>query len=259
MMPSTILDRPQVLNVLFYPRQQTGLPYSTMERRDIQIEVGEGISLGGRLYPAGKDAPVILYFHGNGEIAADYDDIALFYRQESITLLVVDYRGYGRSGGSPTAGSLLADAVTSFAALERILSENRLSPVHRYVMGRSLGSAAAIEVAMHAGDRLAGMIIESGFAHTFGLLSRLGINIEDADEERDGFGNLSKIKRLSLPILVIHGLEDRLIPPSEGRTLYETCAAHHKQLVMIPGAGHNDLLFRGRELYFQAVREFIQR
>jgi pimeloyl-ACP methyl ester carboxylesterase len=257
-MPLSILDDPRVLDVLFYPRKQMGLPFSTSERRDIQIDTGEGITVGGRLYPAGKAAPAILYFHGNGEIAADYDDIAPLYKKESITLLVVDYRGYGRSGGNPSAGSLLADAVTAFTSLDGIISENSLSPTRLYVMGRSLGSAAAIQVAIHAGDRLAGLIIESGFAHTFALLSRLGIYIEDADEERDGFGNLSKIKRLRLPTLIIHGQEDKLIPSSDGRALYENCAAVHKQLVMIPGAGHNDLLYRGRQLYFRAIREFVQ-
>jgi alpha-beta hydrolase superfamily lysophospholipase len=257
-MSLSILDDPRVLNVLFYPRKQMGLPFSTFDQRDILIETGEGITLGGRLYPAGEHAPAILYFHGNGEIAADYDDIAPLYQKESITLLVVDYRGYGRSQGSPTASSLLTDAVSSFTSLDGIISGNGLSPTRLFAMGRSLGSAAAIEVAEHAGNRLAGLIIESGFAHTFALLSRLGVHIEDADEERDGFGNLSKIKRLELPTLIIHGGEDMLIPPSEGRALYASCAAERKQLVIIPGAGHNDLMYRGREQYFHSIREFVR-
>jgi pimeloyl-ACP methyl ester carboxylesterase len=124
-------------------------------------------------------------------------------------------------------------------------------------MGRSLGSAAAIEVAAHTGERLAGMIIESGFARTFALLSRLGIHIEGADEERDGFGNLSKIKRVSLPTLILHGQDDRLIPPSEGHSLYEHSAAQQKRLVIIPRAGHNDIMHAGKEQHFQAIREFV--
>lgn len=256
-MPLSILDRPDVLNLLFYPRKQVGLPFSTAQIRDIQIDAEEGIMLGGRLYPAGAAAPAILYFHGNGEVAADYDDIASFYRDNAITLLVVDYRGYGRSTGSPTAGSVLEDALSTFRALESLFEENGLSPDRLYVMGRSLGSAAAIEVAVHAQERLSGLIIESGFAHTFELLSRLGIIIQGADEERDGFGNLSKIGQVRLPALIIHGEADMLIPPSEGRALYERCASQNKNLVTIPRAGHNDLLYRGRERYFQAIRGFV--
>lgn len=256
-MVSPILDDPKLLNVLFYPRKQIGLPFSTFERRDIQIELEDGIILGGRLYPAGETDPLILFFHGNGEIAADYDGIAPHYKKESITLLVVDYRGYGRSTGYPTASALLTDSVAVFNALDGIIFENSLDPAQLYVMGRSLGSAAAIEVAINSGDHLSGMIIESGFAHTFSLLSRLGISIKDADEERDGFGNLSKIMRLELPTLIIHGQEDMLIPPTEGLALYESCAAEHKQLVMIQGAGHNDLLYRGMDKYFHSIRAFI--
>lgn len=257
-MSFSILDRPHVLNVLFYPRKQPGLPFSTPDRRDIHINVAEGIALGGRLYPAAQAAPLILYFHGNGEIAADYDDIAPYYKQQEVTLLVVDYRGYGRSAGTPSASSLLTDAVAVFESIGHITLENHLSPSRLYVMGRSLGSAAAIQVAAHAGKRLTGLIIESGFASTFALLSRLGVHLEGANEAQDGFGNLSKIEHLTLPTLILHGLEDRLIPPSEGRALYEHCAAQHKQLVMIPRAGHNDILYAGMQQYFQAIREFTQ-
>ena len=251
------LDRPEVLSMLFYPRKQAGLPFSTAQVRDINIDVEEGITLGGRLYPAETASPAILYFHGNGEIAADYYDIARFYTDIYITLLVVDYRGYGRSNGNPNASSLLRDALSVFQALEGMFEENGLSPKCLYVMGRSLGSAAAIEVALHAGEGISGLIIESGFAHTFALLSRLGVYIQDVDEEQDGFGNLTKIGRVSIPVLVIHGEADMLIPPSEGRSLYERCASDNKRLVTIPGAGHNDLLYRGREKYFRAIQEFV--
>jgi alpha-beta hydrolase superfamily lysophospholipase len=76
------------------------------------VEVEPGIVLGGRLYPAAPDSPAILFFHGNGEIAEDYDDIAPLYIQMGITLLVMDYRGYGTSG--LTASHLLSDAVAVF-------------------------------------------------------------------------------------------------------------------------------------------------
>ena len=136
------------------------------------VEVEPGVNVGGRLYPATDEAPAILYFHGNGEIAADYDGIAPLYTRLGITLLVMDYRGYGRSDGTPTAGNLLADAVATFDAVGHIFEKNDLTPARLYVMGRSLGSAAAIEVALHAGEQLAGLIVESGFSDTFALLAR---------------------------------------------------------------------------------------
>jgi alpha-beta hydrolase superfamily lysophospholipase len=209
------------------------------------------------LYPATPDSPAILYYHGNGEIAADYDYIAEYYTHLGITLLVIDYRGYGVSDGTPTASNLLTDAVTVFNAVGGILESNGLSPKQLYVMGRSLGSAAAIEVALHAGERLAGLIIESGFAETFPLLARLGVEVQGADEERDGAGNALKISQITTRTLIIHGQDDMLIPAAQGLLLYRCCGAQDKQLVLIANAGHNNLMMVGRSQYFDAIQTFV--
>jgi fermentation-respiration switch protein FrsA (DUF1100 family) len=256
-MSQSILDRPDVLPFLFHPRREMDIPYSTPDVRLILVEVESGISIGGRLYPAGTHDPLILYFHGNGEIAADYDDIASLYLQLDISLLVMDYRGYGLSGGTPSAQNLLTDALTLFTATDGILDENHLNASKLFVMGRSLGSAAAIEVARNAGESLDGLIIESGFADTFALLERLGIQVLDADESQGGFDNLNKIHQVTIPTLVIHGESDVLIPVSDGRQLYANCGTEDKKLVLIPGAGHNDLMLIGVRFYFEAIRNFV--
>ena len=124
-------------------------------------------------------------------------------------------------------------------------------------MGRSLGSAAAIEVAHQAGDAISGLIIESGFADTFALIERLGLRTHAMHETKDGFNNAGKIAEVHARTLVIHGERDVLIPPQEGRALYAACAAKEKHLVLIPGAGHNDLLMVGLDRYHQAIQEFI--
>jgi alpha-beta hydrolase superfamily lysophospholipase len=209
-MTQPILDQPDVLRVLFHPRPDYGLMSGAPNVHLVSVEVEPGITVDGRLYPAATETPAILYFQGNGEIAADYDDVASLYTQRGITLLVMDYRGYGASGGTPTASNLLADAVIAFDAVGRIFEDNGLAPARLYVMGRSLGSGAAIEVALHAGDQLDGLIIESGFADTFGLLARLGAWVQGADEERDGFGNSSKMGRVTTRTLIIHGQNDVL-------------------------------------------------
>ena len=247
------------MRVLFHPRPDYGLISGASSLHLVSVEVEPGIAVGGRLYPAATETPAILYYHGNGEIAADYDDIASLYTQLGITLLVMDYRGYGRSDGTPTARNLLADAVTAFDAVDHIFEDNGLVPARLYVMGRSLGSAAAIEVALHAGEQLAGLIIESGFADTFALLARLGVQVQgvDVDEVRDGFGNPAKMERISARTLVIHGQADVLIPASDGQELYDRCASLDKQLVLIPGGGHNNLMIIGVVRYFEAIRSFV--
>ena len=257
-MAGSVLDRPDVLQVLFYPRREEELAFIPPSAQPVAFEVEPGLTTGGRLYPAGVRAPAILFFHGNGEIAADYDDLAPLYTRLGITLLVADYRGYGASGGIPTASHLLTDAVTIFGQVGRVLEGHGLAPPRLYVMGRSLGSAAAIEVALRAGERLAGLIVESGFADTFGLLARLGLRVRGADEERDGFGNAAKMSHIRTSALIIHGLSDVLIPADDGQELHRRCTATDKKLVLIPGAGHNNLMLVGVAAYFEAIRAFVR-
>ncbi|MER3421020.1 MAG: alpha/beta hydrolase, partial [Chloroflexota bacterium] len=104
----SLLDRPHILAFLFYPRPDWSPPPEGAE--DLTIPVADGVSLSARLYTADRDWPVILFFHGNGEVVADYDAIAPLYHGSGLNLLVVDYRGYGRSGGRPTVAALHADA-----------------------------------------------------------------------------------------------------------------------------------------------------
>ena len=253
----TVLDRPEVLQVLFHPRKNYGSPYSTTDVRLISVGVEPGVRVGGRLYPAESNSPLIIFFHGNGEIAAEYDEIAEFYHQIGVTFLVWDYRGYGLSTGTPTVGNLLKDAAALFERTPDICRTNKLDPKRTYIMGRSLGSASAIEVAVRSSKGLMGIIIESGFSDTFSLLSRLGVRIKSINEDSDGFGNLTKIMKVEIPLLVIHGEADVLIPPHNGRELFEGCGTQQKRLVLIPGGGHNDLMFVGLKTYFDALEAFV--
>jgi pimeloyl-ACP methyl ester carboxylesterase len=258
--PSTILDQPVVLRVMFYPRRSWPCISLVSSVHDGRVEVEPDVSVGYSLHLTEPQAPLILYFHGNGEVARDYDSIAPLYTDLGISLLVADYRGYGWSDGFPTASSLVHDAPVVFEALTQMLEEAGTKvPQRVFVMGRSLGSAAAIEVARHHQEAIAGLVIESGFAHTARLLARLGVTLENLDAEQDVFANLAKIGQISLPTLVIHGQADMLIPASEGMTLYEGSAAPdaEKRLVVIPGAGHNDLLAVGATAYFEAIRDFV--
>jgi hypothetical protein len=101
------------------------------------------------------------------------------------------------------------------------------------------------------------LIIESGFANTIALLARLGLQVRGADEERAGFGNAAKLSRIALPVLIIHGQDDVLIPASDAHELHRRCASPDKRLVLIPRAGHNDLMMVGMKTYMDAIRRFV--
>ena len=254
-----MLDRPEVSRVLFHPRRDPPQRPVPMRVRPVRIPVDKGVAVSGRLHRVNLTGPTMLFFHGNGEIASDYDGISPLYTGLGINLLVVDYRGYGSSDGQPTASHLLADAVKVYEQIGSLLVEHELKIKPLFVMGRSLGSAAALEIAGHAGGGIAGLVVESGFADTLPLLATLGLRweLEGAGEIKNGFGNLDKIAQAHVPTLIIHGEGDRLIPVDNARALYEHSGAVDKRLVTIPSAGHNDLLFTGQEPYFEALRAFI--
>jgi len=248
-------DKPEILSVIFHPRPDYSPPDAA---RDVTIPLSDGVTLGGRVYVARLDSPLILFFHGNGEIASDYDDIAPHFTREGISILVVDFRGYGRSGGMPTVSNLLSDARATYEALPALLAGRGLSPSRIFVMGRSLGSASAIEIAAHARNGIAGLIIESGYAYGLRLIARLGgPTIDTSNDGKVGTAALAKMPGIEVPTLIIHGEEDFMIPVEDAHALHEHSGAADKRLVTIPHAGHNDLFWTGRDRYIAAVKKLI--
>ncbi|MEI6559909.1 MAG: alpha/beta hydrolase [Rhodospirillaceae bacterium] len=255
-----LLDRPEIGLVLFHPRPEYPHLAESAEARSVRFTMADGTVIGGRLYASAPAAPAILFFHGNGEIASDYDDLAPLYRKLGLTLLVADYRGYGISGGHPTATALAGDALEVFDQTLAQLAGAGLAPTRLLVMGRSMGSAAALAVAEARGPAIAGLIIESGFAETLPLVERLGGDLPaGADEARDGFGSLRRIARVVVPTLVIHGEEDWIIPFADGQRLFDASGAAEKRLLPIREAGHNDLMLVGMGQYFQAIADLARR
>lgn len=254
------LDDPQILMFLFHPSRaamHNALPdvYSGV------IPVEGDIGVGYRLYLRTEDAPLVIFFHGNGEVASDYDGLYTEFQRAGASLLVIDYRGYGWSTGQPLTSKLLPDAEAAVKALPEILKSIGVSGRYWFVMGRSLGSAPAIHLASVMPERFKGLIIESGFAEMPSVLRRIGVPPEvlrrlPADSP---IGNDKKMASIELPLLVIHGQHDMLLPLENGQALYNASPAADKQLVIIPRAGHNDLLFYGMSQYFGALQDFIAR
>lgn len=254
-----LYDHPEILYRLFYPRREIA---GDSERPPIVnrfVEVGDGVSICCRFYPARIDGPNILYFHGNGETAPDYDYVAPLYTERGLNLFVADYRGYGMSGGSPTCTSMIKDAHPVLDDLGVFLQNSGFTG-GLFVMGRSLGSAPAIELAYHYQEKFKGLIVESGFASARKQLARLGVEHLFGDAgEPVGFGNDLKIKEVKIPTLIIHGERDEIIPAAEGKALYELSGTSEKYSLFIQGAGHNDILMLGMQAYMEAVETFIGR
>ena len=252
-------DCQDVTQFLFHPRVESNLGGSETAFEEITIPVGNNVMIGGRFYGTEKLAPILLFFHGNGEIAADYADIAQFYHRMNISFLPVDYRGYGKSTGTPNVSNMMEDCHQIFKYCKTFL-ESKGYQGALILMGRSLGSASALELVSHYENEIDGLIIESGFSFVIPLLRLLGINVKHLNlSEEGGFENFAKIKHFSKPTLIIHAEHDHIIPCSEGKTLFENAADKAKEFLMIPGANHNDILSRGLETYMIAVKKLIER
>jgi pimeloyl-ACP methyl ester carboxylesterase len=253
------LDRPEIIQHLFHPRGESYGTERPPNATDVLIPVEENIVIGGRFHTAEHGGPNILFFHGNGEIVADYDEMGPLYNRMGISFLAVDYRGYGRSTGSPTITAMMRDCHEIFEFSVKWLKDKGCTgPL--IAMGRSLGSASALELASHYKERLSGLIIESGFAYAGPLLRLLGVNPEQMGfKEEKGFRNHAKIKTWDKPALIIHAEFDQIIPFSEGQALYEACPSSDKTLLKIPFADHNDIFVRGLREYLREVEALARR
>jgi fermentation-respiration switch protein FrsA (DUF1100 family) len=251
----SVLDRPEILMFLFHPRPDWGSFRNIPSAEDILIQVEKDIVVGARFYLAGRDAPTMLYFHGNGEIVADYNDIGPLYLRMGINFLPVDYRGYGRSSGKPTITAMMRDSHVIFDYAQNWLKEKDFTGPF-ILMGRSLGSASALELSTHYSEKIDGLIIESGFACVGPLLRLLGIDMEALGiKEEEGFRNIDKIRKFYKPTLIIHAEYDHIISLTEGQALYDACPSPDKRLLIIPGANHNDIFLRGMREYMEAVKD----
>ncbi len=199
---------------------------------------------------------VLLYLHGNGGNIASNLEHAVRLRNFGASVLIVDYRGYGRSTGSfPSESRVYEDAE---AAWQYLVRERKIKPEEIIIYGHSLGGAIAIELASHHPEA-GGLIAESTFT-----------SIEDMSKKErvysffpihlllsQEFASLSKIPAIKMPVLFIHGTGDELAPYHMSERLYGA-AVGPKKLVLIEDAGHEDCAIVGGEKYRDAVETFLK-
>ena len=252
----TFYDLPQVSQFLFHPRPEWETLASS-KFQEVLIPVEDDVRIGARYYEVDNHAPNVLFFHGNGEIVADYDDIANLYSQMHLNFFPVDYRGYGKSDGTPSVTAMMTDSHNIFQFVKNHLNHSgSTGPI--IVMGRSLGSASALELASNFAAQIDGLIIESGFAFGLPLLRLLGIDTElfDLDEEK-GFSNVVKIEGFTKPTLIIHAEHDHIIPFTDGQELFDRCGSSQKKLLEIKGANHNNIFAMDMENYCRSILDLV--
>ncbi len=260
MKKNLLIDNPTVSNVVFYPRK-TKIPEKLESNiKVLKFDIYDNISIGGFLFGTKIENPTILLFHGNGEIASDYQNIFHMFLDCKVNLAVVDFRGYGFSSGEPYFTSLISDAIPIYDALSKWMDEmNYLDSL--FVQGRSLGSVCAAEIGAHNPPKLRGVIFESGFASIFNMMTNLfGVRSPYlTPDSLKKYSNDTRVQKFKVPTLLIHGTADGIIPYSESKLLYQNLPESvEKQLILIVDAGHNNIL-SFKEDYFEPLSDFVQK
>src|SRR2546430_248498 len=202
--------------------------------------------------PTSPTSPGLLWFYGNGETVAAIWPIVREFQPPGTAVLVLDYPGYGGSGGRATEGALYAAADAAHAALT---APPDVDPRRIYVYGRSLGSAGATYTPAH--HPVAGLILESPFTNAaamakyhYGLLPRFLLRLS--------LDNVANVRRVSCPTLLFHGDADRLVPTAMGMAV-AAAAAGPVEVVLIHGSGHNDTYDIGGRAYREKLWQFVAR
>ena len=243
--------------LIFFPDSQiksTPQEYN-LEYQDVWLNIEQDKVHGWWIRAAQPSAPALLYFHGNGSNNGDLTEIAAIFHQLGVSVLLIDYRGYGKSSPVfPNETRVYEDAE---AAWYYLTGELEIEPGNIFVYGHSLGGAIAIELAMEHPD-MAGLIVEGTFTSmkdmakfTYGLKF---FPLEWLVTQR--FDSIAKISSLQTPILILHGGSDRTIPPFMAEKLY-AAAPEPKQIAFIPQANHNNLAEFGGQQYLTILQQFV--
>jgi fermentation-respiration switch protein FrsA (DUF1100 family) len=229
--------------------QGVGVPNGEL----IELTLENGTRLAGWYLRAvgverGAASPGLLWFYGNGENIARIWPVLRDFQPSGAALLVVDYPGYGGSGGRAVEGAIYEAADAAFAALA---ARPEIRGV--YVYGRSLGSAVAVHTA--AARPAAGLILESPFTSAtdmarlhYGLIPRMMLHLK--------LDNIITIRRVFCPVIIFHGTDDRLVPIEMGKRV-AAAAAGPVEFVAIEGAGHNNTYDVGAGGYRDRLARFV--
>jgi len=246
-----------VASFLFFPSREDPGPAPTLAGvagEDVLLTTPDGTRIHGWWHDAGPDAPAVIHLHGNAGTIVERAPIAAGFLRMGISVFMPDYRGYGRSEGNPVEEGVYEDARTALEWLQSRVGRGRI-----VLHGASLGGAVAARVAWERPE-VAGVILESTFTSLEEMAAVAYPFLPSFVRGRLGghFDTLALLPGLRMPILVIHGHADTLIPAAMGRSLYQA-AGDGATWYEVPGAGHNDVFVAGGDAYFQRMADFVRR
>jgi len=242
--------------LLYYPnipsRRLTASPADIgLEYESVSLSTIDGVGIHGWFIPVAQERGTLLFFHGNaGNIAHRLDSIKIFH-DLGLSVLIIDYRGYGQSQGRISEQGTYLDAEAAWNYLTR----TRNIPAARIaVFGRSLGAAMAAYIA--SGKKPGALILESAFTSVPDMAARLYPFFPVRLLSRFEYNTRKMLRSVSCPVLIIHSPDDEIIPFENGQLLYES-AQEPKDFLQLKG-GHNEGFLISGRTYIDGIGQFIE-
>ncbi len=247
LMLASIVDR-FVYYPMRYPQGEWDLQ-TAAGAQDLWCKTADGVRLNAWWFPQPDAHFATLFLHGNAGNVTHRIDHAHAIQRAGSAILVLDYRGYGKSEGHPSERGLYMDADAAYDALLQLgLAPNRI-----VLHGESLGTAVAAELALRR--PCAGLILESPMASLSEMAGTVLPIIGPLFAH--GFETRKRIRQVRAPLLVIHGDADEIVPFSQGQSVF-SAANQPKEFWRVLGAHHNDLLYVAGDEYTPRLRAFYK-
>lgn len=238
-------------SLIYKPTSEwTGTPRDLkLDYEGVTLRAGDGTKLSAWFVRAPGSRGVVLFCHGNSRnMSSDLDVLQMFTRL-GWSALIFDYRGYGQSEGKPSEEGLYRDAD---AAWKHLTEERKIPPSAILIWGRSLGAGVAAELALR--HRAKGLVLEAAFTSLADVAAAQYPVFPVRLVLKSHFDNLKKIPEIGCPVLVVHSVEDTIIPIAHGKALF-AAARKPKQFLQIRGP-HKGLPWQPG--YEEGLRAFLE-
>ena len=242
-----------IASMIFFPvKNFTVIPKSIgLSAEDAAIQTEDGLKLHGWYFGVPNSKSCLLLFHGNADNISIRLPKAKAWIERGVSVLLVDYRGYGKSAGEiKSSADLIKDAQ---ASLNWLKTNKKFKPSEIVLYGESMGSVPAIELA--GKEKFKAIILEAPFTSLKDMAKLLYGMAPDFMLKDFQMNNDEKISRLKTPVLILQGTNDEVVPFSMGKDLFKK-APEPKSFYEIKNGGHNDLFEKAGEDYYAKPFEF---
>lgn len=235
--------------LIFYPGKLSPNYKFRLRQGDeeVFIKTEDGERINGLFYH-GSRSEIILYFHGNAGDLSGWQFVAEDFVGAGYNMLIIDYRGYGKSTGAVSEKGFYKDAAASYTFL---IEEKRFHPQSIIVYGRSIGTGVAVDLARK--NACKGLVLESPYTSLGKLANEKLPFFFPSLYLKFSFNNIAKINQVQCPVVFIHGRKDELIPSSHSEKLFQKFSGR-KKLILVEGGSHNDInSFPEHELFISEI------